>query len=93
MRVFWQGQPGQRFDVQLAADAAFLQLVQERQVDRPEVELAWPGPGRFHLRLRVREADGFVGPWSAGQHIDVVSCVRDSRADCVRVESGPLQSP
>ena len=93
MRVFWQGQPGQRFDVQLAADAAFLQLVEERQVDRPEVELAWPGPGRFHLRLRVREADGFVGPWSAGQHIDVVACVRDSRADCVRVESGPLQSP
>jgi hypothetical protein len=93
IRVFWQGLPGQRFDVQLAADPAFARIVEQRQVDRSEVDLPLPGPGRFHIRLRVRDADGFVGPWSASQHVDVIPCVRDSRGGCVRVDSGVLQTP
>ena len=93
IRVFWQGLPGQRFDIQLAADAAFTRLVEQRQVERSEVDLPLPGPGRFHIRLRVRDADGFVGPWSASQHVDVIPCVRDSRGGCVRVDSGVLQTP
>ena len=93
IRVFWQGLPGQRFDVQLAADPAFARIVEQRQVDRSEVDLPLPGPGRFHIRLRVRDADGFVGPWSASQYVDVIPCVRDGRGGCVRVEGGPLQSP
>lgn len=91
VRIFWQGQPGQRFDFQLARDAAFEQIVEQRQLDQAEVELPLPGAGRFHVRLRVREADGFVGPWSAGQHFDVTPCVRDGREACVRVEGGTLQ--
>lgn len=93
IRVFWQGLPGQRFDVQLAADPAFVRIVEQQQVDRSEVDLPLPGPGRFHIRLRVRDADGFVGPWSASQHVDVIPCVRNGHGGCVRVESGPLQSP
>jgi hypothetical protein len=91
VRIFWQGQPGQRFDFQLARDATFEQIVEQRQLDRAEVELPLPGPGRFHVRLRVLEADGFVGPWSAGQHFDVTPCVRDGRQACIRVEGGTLQ--
>ena len=93
IRVFWQGLPGQRFDFQLARDAGFTQIVEQRQTDRTEVELPLPGAGRFHVRLRARDADGFVGPWSASQHLDVVPCVRDSAGACVRVEGGTLQLP
>lgn len=91
IRVFWQGLPGQRFDFQLARDEAFTQLLEDRQLDRTEIELPLPGSGRFHVRLRARDADGFVGPWSASQHVDVFACVRDSRGACVRVEGGTLR--
>lgn len=91
IRVFWQGLPGQQFDFQLARDAAFSQIIDERRTERTEIELPLPGSGRFHVRLRARDADGFVGPWSASQHVDVVPCVRVAQGACVRVEGGNLQ--
>jgi hypothetical protein len=90
---FWQGLPGQRFDFQLARDPEFKDLVAERQVDSNRIELPLPGSGRFHVRLRARDADGFVGPWSASQYFDVIPCVRDDRGACVRSEGGALQRP
>lgn len=91
IRIFWQGLPGQLFDFQLARDAAFTQVIEERRTERTEIEMPLPGSGRFHLRLRARDADGFVGPWSASQHVDVVPCVRVAQGACVRVEGGNLQ--
>lgn len=93
IRIFWQGLPGQRFDFQLARDEGFTQIVEQRETDRTEVELPLPGAGRFHVRLRARDADGFVGPWSTSQHLEVVPCVRDSGGACMRVEGGTLQLP
>lgn len=92
VRFFWQGLPGQRFDFQVARDARFAQLLREERLDRTEVELPLPGAaGRYHVRLRAVDADGFVGPWSASQHFDVIACVRDQQAACVRVDGAVLQ--
>lgn len=91
VRLFWQGLPGQRFELQVARDAGFERLVTSPTLEVAEFELALPAPGRYHVRLRVRDADGFVGPWSAAQHFDVPNCVRDGSAACVRTEGGPLQ--
>lgn len=91
VRLHWTGEPGQRFDFQLARDPAFSQLVDDRTLDRAGVELPLPGDGRFYLRLRVRETDGFVGPWTATQHFDVVACVRDERRICVRAGGATLE--
>lgn len=91
VRLFWQGLPGQRFDLQVARDAAFERLVTAPTLEVAEFELALPAPGRYFVRLRARDADGFVGPWSAAQHFDVPNCVRDGSAACVRTEGGPLQ--
>jgi hypothetical protein len=44
IRVFWQGLPGQRFDFQLARDAGFTQLVEQRQTDRTEVSCRCRAP-------------------------------------------------
>lgn len=93
VRLFWQGRPGERFDFQMARDAAFTQLVVQRELQGNEIELPLPGDGRFHVRLRARDADGFVGPWSASQHFDVIPCVRDSSQACVRVDGGTLRRP
>jgi hypothetical protein len=91
VRFFWQGQPGQRFEVQVARDEAFRSRVAEPTLDGTEFELPLPGPGRYFVRLRALDADGFVGPWSAAQFFDVPNCVRDAQAGCVRTEGGPLQ--
>lgn len=92
IRFFWGGQPGQRFDFQLARDAAFEQIVDQRTLDRTDVELPRPGSGRYHMRVRVRDSDGYVGPWSATQHFDVVACARSADGACVSSGGGPLQT-
>lgn len=92
VRLFWpQGLPGQRFELQVARDAGFERLVTATTLAVTEFELPLPAPGRYFVRLRALDADGFVGPWSAAQYFDVPNCVRDGSSACVRTESGPLQ--
>ncbi|MFG5409250.1 hypothetical protein ABXN37_15515 [Piscinibacter sakaiensis] len=88
LSLAWEGQPGQRFDVQLARDPAFTQGVASVELDRPAVELPLPGSGRFWVRLRVRDPDGFIGPWTAPQSVDVPHCLRDGSGRCVRAGDG-----
>jgi hypothetical protein len=90
LQLYWQGQPGQRFDVQLARDPGFTEVVAERATDAAQLDLPLPGSGRFYVRLRARDADGYIGPWSAAQHFDVVACVRDGGQTCWRVGDGRL---
>lgn len=90
VRFFWQGLPGQRFDFELASDPGFTRLIEQLSLDRTEIDLPLKGSGRFYVRLRARDADGYVGPWSSTQHFDVPNCVRDAQRGCVQVQSGPL---
>jgi hypothetical protein len=59
------------YDVQVATDAAFTQLVLERRENLPELVLPRPAPGRYYLRVRTQQADGFTGAWGATQQFDV----------------------
>jgi hypothetical protein len=85
----WEGAPGQTFEFQLARDAAFTRIVLERTLDTPGVELPLPGSGRFHMRLRARDADGFVGPYTTPQYFDVPNCLRIA-GSCVRAGNQTL---
>jgi len=91
VHLSWQGLPGQTFELQVARDAVFTQIVTALTLDRNQIELPLTGAGRFHVRLRARDADGFVGPWSASQSFDVIPCVRDARDACVRAGNETLQ--
>lgn len=86
----WEGAPGQTFEFQVARDAAFTQIVLERQLSQPGIELALPGSGRFYVRLRARDPDGFIGPYTTAQYFDVPNCVRDGSGNCLRSGSGTL---
>jgi hypothetical protein len=92
IRFFWQGVPGQRFELQVARDADFQTRVAEPLLDGTTSNCRCRARAAF-VRLRARDADGFVGPWSATQFFDVPNCVRDAQAGCVRTEGGPLQPP
>ncbi len=84
LQLSWEGLPGQTFEVQFARDAAFTALILERKVDAPSIELALPGSGRFYVRVRARDADGFVGPFTTPQQFDIPNCLRAGSGGCVK---------
>lgn len=86
----WETRPGQTFEFQLARDAAFRQIVLERQLTEPKIDLPLPGSGRFYVRLRARDRDGFIGPYSTPQSFDLPNCLRDSSGACVRAGEQPV---
>jgi hypothetical protein len=90
VRFAWSGLPGQRFDFQVARDQAFGARVLERRLDTPETELPRSGNGRFWVRLRAIDPDGFVGPFGAPQYYDVPNCLRDGSGACARVSGEPV---
>ncbi len=64
------GISGQRYQVQLAADPAFTELLLEASPDEPRLTLQ-PVSGQVrYFRVRYVEPDGFEGPWGATQRID-----------------------
>ena len=90
VRLDWPGQPGQQFDVQVARDAGFTQLVLSPRLAKPGLAFEPPGSGRFHVRLRTIEADGYVGPYGSGQFFDVPPCLRTADRACVRASGEPV---
>lgn len=65
------GEEGQRYELQLARDAAFTELLQQQSTALPEATLPLPPAGRYLVRVRAVDADGFAGPWGAAQQIEV----------------------
>lgn len=90
VRFAWQGLPGQRFDFQVARDEAFASLVVERRLEETAIDLPRPGVGRFWVRLRAIDADGFVGPFGGAQYFDVPNCLRNGAGGCVRAGGDPV---
>lgn len=69
----WPGEPGQRFEFQLAQDADFAKVVEQRQLDAPRTVLERPAAGTYYMRVRATDPDGFVGPFTATQMVQVPS--------------------
>ncbi len=84
IQLSWEGLPGQTFEVQFAREASFTVLLLERKVDVPSLELELPGSGRFHVRLRARDSDGFIGPFTTPQQFDIPNCLRAGSGACVK---------
>jgi hypothetical protein len=89
----WPGTPGQSFDFEVARDAAFAQMVLQRTLTVPNFELLLPLPapssGRFYVRVRAKDPDGFVGPYGVAQYFDiakpaVINCWLSGIDVCVR---------
>jgi LysM repeat protein len=68
---FRKGLPGQKYNVQMAKDEAFTQIVIDEQLEEPKLELPLPESGEYFVRIRTIDPDGFIGPYSAPQVIEV----------------------
>lgn len=71
MYFSWGGEPGQRFDYELADDIDFNSVIASGQVEAPEMTLPIPGAGAYYLHVRAIDPDGFVGSYSAPQKVVV----------------------
>jgi hypothetical protein len=69
LRFAWAGQPGQIYDVQLARDEAFQDLLVDQRIGETALTIAAPAPGRYRLRIRATDPDGGSTPWSGTQHL------------------------
>jgi hypothetical protein len=46
-------------------------MVAERRLDQPSTSIARPEGGSYFMRVRATDADGFVGPFTRPQRIEV----------------------
>lgn len=87
----WAGEPGQKFEFQLASDTKFAQVLATRSLDKPEIDLPRPKPGTYFMRYRATDPDGFVGPFTSAQTFSVPvppPCLMDSAGRCVTSTHG-----
>lgn len=71
LKFNWAQDPGQHHQFQFARDAAFLDLVHSLDLDVAEVYLAAPAPGTYYARTRAIDPDGFVGPYTPVQKLEI----------------------
>ena len=74
----WGAEPGQKFRFQVARDAQFSGLVEDREIAEPRARLPRPPQGIYYVRIRATDPDGFVGPFTAPQRFEVINRVVDS---------------
>lgn len=88
IRLGWEGLPGQTFEVEFARDAAFATVELARQTEAPALEVTLPGTGRYFVRLRARDPDGYLGPYTAPQQFSIPNCLRDGQGRCAMNNAG-----
>ena len=68
----WSGRPEDRQQVEFARDLEFAQIVERSEVSGSEWTLPLPSSGgRYYVRYRSVEPDGFVTPYSDKLMVDV----------------------
>jgi hypothetical protein len=67
----WSAEPGQAFLFQFARDDKFADVLSEQKLDQPAAVVARPGGGTYYMRVRATDPDGFIGPFTATQKIEV----------------------
>lgn len=74
LRVRWPAAAaGTRYQLQLARDASFAVVLTDTTTEQAQAALGVLEPGRYHLRVRSLDPDGFAGPWGAAQSIEIPS--------------------
>lgn len=89
----WYGEPGQRFEFELARDERFTLEFASHSVAEPLIALPRPASGTWYIRYRAIDSDGYVGPYTSTQRFTVPPCVLDSRGHCVGIGSGGVLAP
>ena len=71
LRFSWSALPGQTFLFQFSPDPQFARIEFERNLNEPRIVLKRPAPGTYYMRVRATDRDGYVGPFTTVQRIEV----------------------
>ena len=71
--MMWQSRPPQAgtYRVQVARDAAFRDLIEDRVVSGAELSIPRPATGRYFARVSAEAPGGVAGPFSDAQAVQV----------------------
>jgi len=69
LRFAWPGGGDRIYEVQLARDAGFTDLIAEQRIGEAAFTVPAPAAGTYYLRLRGANPDGTVSPWSGVQTV------------------------
>lgn len=96
VRLNWQGQPGQRFRLQLASasDASFDKITLDTVLDRPEWTASDLPAGEYLVRIQVLDPSGLQSEFSPPRQIRVGSGISTGSGLPVSTTSGqPVGRP
>ncbi len=65
------GLPGQTYHFQIAEDESFSELLVDKQIKEPRLKIPRPSGGEYFIRIRTIDSDGFIGPFSKPQSLNV----------------------
>ena len=72
LRLRWAAGPaGTRYQVQVSRDPRFTPMLHDERVEQPSWLLPKPEPGRYFVRVRSIDGEGFEGPFGSPQEVDV----------------------
>ncbi len=72
LQIHWQGgKPDERYQVELARDTAFRELIVQEEVAEMNTSLDRPAPGLYYLRVRAITPEGIKGEYSAARSVEV----------------------
>ncbi|MQR02227.1 FecR domain-containing protein [Glaciimonas soli] len=69
LSLSWPSEPGQKFVLDIARDAAFSTLYLTQELDTPEITVPRPPNGTYFIRIKAIDPDGYVSPYSTTQKI------------------------
>ncbi|WP_171020218.1 FecR domain-containing protein [Hydrogenophaga sp. 2FB] len=90
LHIAWSASAGGpwRHQIQLARDAAFTQLVDDRQLAEPVFTRPMPPTGTYHVRVRQTAADGLEGAWTDPQRFEVHGHISTTDAQPLTTSDG-----
>ncbi len=66
-----KGLEGQKYHFQMAKDDSFSELLLDEHTDQPSFETPRPDGGEYFVRVRTIDPDGFIGPYTTPQSINI----------------------
>lgn len=66
-----KGLLGQKYHFQMSENETFDELMVDKRSDDPSFEIPKPDGGEYFIRTRTIDPDGFIGPFSAPQSINI----------------------
>ncbi|RCS57565.1 FecR family protein [Parvibium lacunae] len=92
LQFSWGAEPGQTFEAEIARDPEFKQLLLRQRIPHPTLVIARPAAGKYYIRYRCRDSDGYLGPYSRPQEFRVMPRWSDTHGNALNASAGEVRT-